>query len=82
MRSQRAQGLFLLTGHLTRFLSVQVLLQLKGQYKMGVVTGRPRSDCDFALQHFGLADVFEVRDHAPTPPPQRGGGRAGAERRA
>ena len=82
MRSQRAQGLFLLTGRLTRFLSVQVLLQLKGQYKMGVVTGRPRSDCDFALQQFGLADVFEVRDHAPTPPPQSGGGRAGAERRA
>ncbi|KAJ1487307.1 pyridoxal phosphate-dependent transferase [Baffinella frigidus] len=40
--------------------SKKVLLQLKEKYKLAVVTGRPRSDCDFALNAFDLTDVFEV----------------------
>ncbi len=38
----------------------QVLEKLAGKYPMAVVTGRPKSDCDFALTHFGIAHLFKV----------------------
>ena len=40
--------------------SVQVLEQLASKYPMAVVTGRPKSDCDFALKAFGLQHLFKV----------------------
>lgn len=40
--------------------SLQVLEKLAAKYPMAVVTGRPKSDCDFALQHFGIAHLFKA----------------------
>ena len=39
----------------------QVLEKLAAKYPMAVVTGRPKSDCDFALEHFGIKHLFKVR---------------------
>jgi len=40
--------------------SMQLLEKLAAKYPMAVVTGRPKSDCDFALQTFGLTHLFKV----------------------
>jgi len=40
--------------------SIQLLEKLAAKYPMAVVTGRPKSDCDFALQTFGLTHLFKV----------------------
>ena len=43
----------------------QVLEKLAAKYPMAVVTGRPKSDCDFALEHFGIKHLFKVRPPLP-----------------
>jgi HAD superfamily hydrolase (TIGR01548 family) len=40
--------------------SLQVLEKLAAKYPMAVVTGRPKSDCDFALEHFGIKHLFKA----------------------
>ncbi|EKX51271.1 hypothetical protein GUITHDRAFT_46404, partial [Guillardia theta CCMP2712] len=39
--------------------SLKVLEELSKKYKMGIVTGRPKSDCEYALQTMGIAHIFQ-----------------------
>ena len=38
----------------------ETLLKLKKYFRLGIVTGRPRPECDFALRKNGLSEYFEV----------------------
>ncbi|MEM8711214.1 MAG: TIGR01548 family HAD-type hydrolase, partial [Planctomycetota bacterium] len=58
-------------------IAKETLEALRKTYRLGVVTGRPRSDAEFFLESVGLTDTFEVvvtREDAelkPSPAPTR-----------
>jgi histidinol-phosphate aminotransferase len=37
-----------------------LLEQLSGDYALGIVTGRPRAEADYSLEHFQVRDLFDV----------------------
>jgi histidinol-phosphate aminotransferase len=38
----------------------ETLIKLKKYFRLGIVTGRPREECDFALKKSGLNEYFEI----------------------
>ncbi len=61
----------------TLLLPRETLVKLAARFRLGVVTGRPRSDARFFLERQGIADLFDVvvtREDAalkPSPEPTR-----------
>ncbi len=49
-----------------------MLVQLRKDFKLGIVTGRPRAEADFALERFGVKGMFDVVVAMEDLPPGRG----------